>query len=253
MPETSTSPPDLPLARSQRVQTRLMGLTLVVCCLLEAAVRAQEAGGVLGQRPASIGHIFTIFFMMLGPIKVIGPYAAMTRDADVRLARQLAFRAIFFATAGVLLSAVLGERFLDNYGIPVPVLTLTGGVILFLVALQTVLQQFSPPTSPNGPTPAPTLAMAMNPLAFPIIVTPYGVAAVIVVVSLSPDLASKLTVGAVAMAIMALNLVAMLLARHILRVLGVVLQIVGAVLGIIQVALGANLILASLKEVWVGG
>ena len=32
---------------------------------------------------------------------------------------------------------------LDNFNIPPPVLALTGGLLLFLVALQTVMHQFS--------------------------------------------------------------------------------------------------------------
>ncbi len=38
----------------------------------------------------------------------------------------------------------------------------------------------------------PTLNIALSPLAFPIIVTPYGIAAIIVFLALSPDLSSKL-------------------------------------------------------------
>ena len=44
------------------------------------------------------------------------------------------------------------------------------------------------------------------------------------------------------LAIMLLNLIVMLVARHIQRFLGVFLQILGAVLGIVQVALGIRFI-----------
>jgi len=49
------------------------------------------------------------------------------------------------------------------------------------------------------------------------------------------------------LAIMLLNLVVMLLTRHIVRVLLVVLIILGAVLGVVQVALGLQIIFRSLS------
>ena len=39
----------------------------------------------------------------------------------------------------------LGENILSSYGIPLPVLALSGGIILFLVALKSVLEQFETP------------------------------------------------------------------------------------------------------------
>ena len=57
----------------------------------------------------------------------------------------------------------------------------------------------------------------------------------------------RLTVGAVVVAIMLLNLVVMIVARHIMSVLGIVLQILGAVLGVVQVALGLQIIINALR------
>ena len=82
---------------------------------------------------------------------------------------------------------------------------------------------------------------------FPTIVTPYGIAALVVFLALSRDLQAQLTIGAIALGIMLLNLIVMLLTRRILPILGLVLAILGAVLGIIQVALGLLIINNSLK------
>jgi multiple antibiotic resistance protein len=140
---------------------------------------------------------------------------------------------------------------LQSYGIPVPVLALSGGVILFLVALQTVLEQFASPAAhgenPLGTSPTPTVKMALTPLAFPTIVTPYGIAALVVFLALSQSQQAQLTIGAVLIAIMVLNLIVMVISRHILPVLGLVLPILGAVLGVVQVALGLQIIHNSLK------
>lgn len=194
-------------------------------------------------------EIFTFLFLMLGPFKVIGPFAKMTEHATPQLTRQIAIQATLFSILGILIAAVVGEKVLANFGIPVPILALTGGLILFLVALSNVIQQYAPPTTKEE-QPQPTILMALNPLAFPAIVTPYGIAAVIVFMAISPDLNAKLMIGAMVIGIMLLNLAVMLLTRHIGKLLFLFLSLLGAVLGIVQVALGLMIVFNQFKIIF---
>jgi multiple antibiotic resistance protein len=196
-----------------------------------------------------IAQIFTFLFLMLGPLKIIAPFAKMTQGADAALTRRIALRATLLASLGLLFAALLGEKFLSSYGIPVPVLALSAGIILFLVALQNILQQFAPPAPQSAaiaPS-TPTLSLALMPLAFPTIVTPYGIAALVVFLAFSNDLHGRLVIGGSVLAIMILNLIIMIMTRRIPPWLGVLLAILGAVLSIIQVALGLQIIHNSLK------
>jgi multiple antibiotic resistance protein len=198
-----------------------------------------------------VKQVFTFLFLMLGPFKIIGPFAAVTKGADPALTRRIALWATLFSTLALLVAAFLGEGILSSYGIPLPVLSLAAGLILFLVALLNILQQFRPPThhgdQDEGPVSLPTMKTALSPLAFPAIVTPYGIAALVVFLALSPDVRSRLLVGAVMLAIMLLNLFFMLMTRHMLPVLTVLMPILSAVLGIVQVALGLQIINNSLR------
>jgi multiple antibiotic resistance protein len=197
-------------------------------------------------------QIFFLLFIMLGPFKILGPLAKITRGATPGLIRTICFRAILYATIILLLAAVLGDKMLANFGISLPILTLAGGVILFLVALLNVLKQFETPDFSPAPEAAPPpLRVAMNPLAFPIIVTPYGIAAVIVFMGLSPDMKGKLMVVYMVLAIMAINLIFMLVNRYIFKVLAVILPLLGAILGLVQVALGLKIIYTALKALLV--
>ena len=99
---------------------------------------------------------------------------------------------------------------------PLPILALTGGLVLFLVALQTVLEQFKRTDAPRGEAPRPDLALAIIPLAFPTIVTPYGIAAMIIFVSLGEgDPAAQFTIAALVCGSLLLNSLAMLYAHVI--------------------------------------
>jgi multiple antibiotic resistance protein len=202
-----------------------------------------------------LATIFTFLFLMLGPFKIIGPFSKMTMGADAALKRQIALRATLFASLILLTAAFLGQSFLDSYGIPLPILALSAGIILFLVALQGVLRQFAPPTShseePAGLAPTPSINAALTPLAFPTIVTPYGIAALVVFLELSPDLRSRMAIGAIVLVIMLVNLFVMTVTRHSRPIIGVLLQVMGAVLGVIQVAFGLRIIYSSLKALGV--
>ena len=224
-----------------------------VGCLFASGIAsaAEVAPGAVQLKHFPVAQIFTFLFLMLGPFKIIGPFAKITKGTDAAFKRQVAVRASLFASLAILLAAVLGETFLSKYGIPLPILSLAAGIILFLVALQNILQEFALHIEATSePAPTPALNMALTPLAFPTIVTPYGIAAIVVFLALSPDLHGRLVIGVILLAIMLLNLIVMLLTRRIGPVLGMALQILGAVLGIIQVALGLLIIHNSLQLLW---
>jgi len=215
------------------------------------ALAAEVVTGPVPIKHVPVAQVFTFLFLMLGPFKIIGPFAKMTKDADAAATRQTALWGTLFASLALAVAAFLGNSILDNYGIPLPVLALSAGIILFLVALLGILQQFMPLTTHTegnaAAAPIEPLKTALTQLAFPTIVTPYGIATLVVFLALSQSPEARLTIGAVVLAIMLLNLAVMLAARRIMPVLGILLPILGAVLGVVQVALGLQIIHNSLK------
>ncbi len=232
----------------------LFVLTAILCTatVLSAqdvadAVPADEETGV---RTIPLSQIFTFLFLMLGPFKIIGPFAKMTHGAEASEARKFAVRGIVFASMALLLAGLLGEKLLGNFGVSLPVLALTGGILLFHVAITGIFNQGEPPKPPTGDHAVLMPGMAMTPLAFPTIVTPYGIAALIVFIALQHDLNGKMMIAAILLGVMVLNLLAMLFAQQILKKLGWLLQLLGAVLSIIQIALGLNIIVHAIQIIW---
>ncbi len=196
-----------------------------------------------GQLP--LAQIFTILFLMLGPFKLVGPFLKVTQGADIRLARRVALWATVFSAVALMFAGFLGETMLGSYGVPLDILRLAGGIILFLVALKTVLEQFAPAETPPDAVALSSdavMRVAMRPLAFPGIVTPYGIAALVVFLAFNQSTETRVAIGAVVVGIMALNLIFMLAARRLQVVFALVLPILGAVLGVVQVALGLHFI-----------
>jgi multiple antibiotic resistance protein len=195
----------------------------------------------------SFGHMFTFLFLMLGPIKILGPFVKLTRNADAAFTRRFAIRGALLACVSLLIASAIGEHFLVQYQIRVSVLAIAAGIILFLVALRTVLEQFDSPAETVATHLEPDMRYAVSPLAFPTIVTPYGVAALIVCLALTPTHFVRMEIYGALVGLMVVNLIAMLFAKPILKYLGLPLMLLGTVLGVIQVALGLAIIVAGLR------
>lgn len=238
------------IGSSAAAASAILSCALVLVDCLAADAYAQSPFGADAPAPDfEARKIFFMLFLMLGPIKILVPFVAMTRGSDRGFRRRLATRATLFAAAALALAGVLGRLMLESFAISLPVLAMTGGIILFLVALQTVLQQSAGAfTVPQKPDPASDIGSAFTPLAFPTIVTPYGIAAVIVFATLATGRHDQeFTVAGIVLAILLLDWLAMLYAETIFRWTGTTLQIFAVVLSVTQAALGLQLILKNLS------
>jgi multiple antibiotic resistance protein len=192
-----------------------------------------------------VGKLLTLFFVMLGPIKLLGPFARATATLPPAELRATAVRTAAMATLIAVAGGFLGVAMLGSWDIPVFVLRLTTGLILFVVAFRLVMQPYEAPTPASGAAAAqPPNAMQ---LVFPMVLTPYGIAAVIVLLALSQGPGRTGLIVAALLAVMLLNLLAMAFVRQILGAIGPLLQAVGAVLGVLQMALAVQVILTALR------
>lgn len=198
----------------------------------------------------AVSDAFIIFFLTLGPLKAIGPFAKVTRGADPALLRVLAWRAIFIATAIVLAVALLGAVILKNWQVSVPAIIVAGGLILFFQAFKIIM---APPVAPPHPPPTdgqqpPSLALAHFPLAIPALVTAPGITAIVAFMAIAErDWTQKGIVVAMLLFIMALNLLALLNVRLIFQhVSTTILQVVGWVTAVLQAALAVQYMINAL-------
>lgn len=231
--------------------TAAVGASFFALAVMAPAIAQAAVDAAADQPVISTRKIFLMLFLMLGPLKILVPFVNMTKGADGSFRRRLATRAILLSAAALAVAGSLGRSFMENFSISLPVLTLTGGIILFLVALQTVLKQTSGSPSPRQGEPQQGLHLAFSPLAFPTIVTPYGIAAVIVFAALMEDYDAKLMLIGAVFLILVLDWLAMLFADAVLKWAGPALQVFAVVLGVTQIALGLQVIMHSLAMIGV--
>jgi multiple antibiotic resistance protein len=201
-------------------------------------------------------EIFTIFFITIGPLKLLGPFVQRTHGLDDAAVRQIAVRAFLIATISAIAGGFLGAVLLANWRISIGAMIIAGGLVFLLVGLRQLLDQYEPPHAPDAnmlALPASPTAAALK-LLFPIVLTPFGIAAVIVLLALSTESGRTEIIVGMVVVVMLLNLIAMLFARKILvGVTIIVLQILGAVLGILQAGLAVQIILRGLRELKILG
>lgn len=196
--------------------------------------------------PLAWDQILTILFVVFNPLKVVGRFATLTRNTQEAFRHQLAWRTTLFAAIGVVVGCVIGQRTLASWGIREAIVLLAGGIIWFLVAFLAVMRPYFPAFEHDTPVDQPSLALALTPLAFPTIVSPYGIATLIVLMATMHTLGEAAVLLALTGVMLLLNWAAMVFARPILRMLAIPLELIGWVLGVLQVALALNLIYIAL-------
>jgi len=190
--------------------------------------------------------VFTIFMLTLGPIKTVPGFYLMTRDQDARAARALAIRGTLIATAISLLVALVMRGTAAAWQVSLDELRIAGGILLF-VASRNIIEQFNRPVPPAPP---PSPHPAVTPLAIPIIVTPWGVVAILLFVGAAAgDPARIAAVIGILLLTMVLNLVGMLFARQIIGLVGfVTFQVIGWVFAVLQAGLAVEAVVVSLRH-----
>jgi multiple antibiotic resistance protein len=200
----------------------------------------------------SAGDIFVLFFLTLGPLKAILPFARTTHGAELAFQRTVAWRATAIATVIALVVALLAPLVLGNWHVSPPAISITAGIILFTQAIRIIMQ---PPgamaasagaqTSPSPPSPA----IAVFPVAIPAILTAPGIAAIAAIIALNKhDLGQEAVVVAMLLLVMVLNLLTLWNTEAILkRGVAGVLPVVGWVLAVLQAALAVQIIIHALR------
>lgn len=191
--------------------------------------------------------VFTIFFMLLGPVKIIHSFAGLTQGADLRFKRAVAVRAALIASALCAFVLLAGMSLLGKYRIQLDAVRIAGGVVLLISALRTIFIKAPPPTPVVGATP---IQLAVSPVAVPIIVPQAGVAAILIFLMQEPSNPGIVPLIVLSVSIMMiLDFLVMYFSDTVVKTpgLAIVLSVLGAVLVFIQACLATQMILVGLK------
>ncbi|HKP29196.1 MAG TPA: MarC family protein [Gemmatimonadales bacterium] len=191
----------------------------------------------------SLVQVFTLLFVMIGPLKLLGPFAAGTRTLDDASLRSLSLKAALIATGTLLAGGFLGKVMLQNWGVGVGALSIAGGIVFFLVSVRLVMEEYAPREPPRDHSPLTAFEAA-----FPLTVTPYGVAGFIALLSVAQDQRRVVAIVVITLLVLALDLLSMIYVRPLLKHIGLPLKLLGAVLGVLMLALSVQMVIDGLQR-----
>ncbi len=179
--------------------------------------------------------LFGLLFTLVGPIKVIPAFHAMTSEMGVQERNWLAIKAAAYGALGIGLAALIGSAQIDKVGISPGTIGTAAGLVLAIVGLMPLI---GIETKTEPATPPDALS-----LAFPVLLPPHAFGLILLISLYIPSTEGRLGIAIVGAILMAINAVAMLLAVPILKRVGITpLRIFGAVFGILQLALGIQIL-----------
>ena len=204
-----------------------------------------RSGGI---RTQNLFLIMAIFFMLIGPIRLVPTFSQLTAGADERFKRAVAIRAALIATAICIGAAVIGRSVVSSYRLSIESLQIAGALVLLMSALNAMFPRTE--AALGAPKGATALQLALRPLST-VIVPPAGVAAIFVFVLIAPRYPGTYEGIAVSIGIiMMLDFLAMFFNDRIIRIYGLneSLQMLGGILVVVQIAVAVQVLLNAGKS-----
>jgi multiple antibiotic resistance protein len=196
---------------------------------------------------------FTTFFATIGPLDVAAVFAALTHENTGRERRQMALKGALIGAGILLFFGLFGEIVLTYFGITLPALQASGGVLLLLIAIDMVFARHSGGTSTTDEENDEAKVrkdLSVFPLATPLIAGPGAIGAtVLLVAAREGDVIGLSVILGVLMGMVLLTYVLMLLASQVQRLLGVTgLQVISRVVGVLLAALAMQFIFDGIRN-----
>jgi multiple antibiotic resistance protein len=198
-------------------------------------------------------YVFVIFFLTLGPLKVIPIFNRLCYKTEPNFAKKLALKATIISSIILFAVAIIGKGILAKWDVSTAALFVAGGLLILMASLQ-MLSNFSLP-KPLSPETEPYTeenipAIAINPLTIPAIITPYGIVAILVATSQAEgDIKRQISIFALLLLIILLNWLGMIFAKVIVQKVNIItLVIVGWFFAVLQAGLAVDLMIEGIKR-----
>lgn len=190
--------------------------------------------------------IFVTLLVVVDPIGLAPLFIALTSDMEAAQRRRTALRACIVAIGILAAFGLGGETFLRAVGISMPAFRISGGVLLFITALDMLFDRRTQRRESNA---AADNDPSVFPLAMPLIAGPGAMTSMILLIGAQDTVSGQLVVFSIMFAVILLVFLMFLASGALARVLGRTGIIVTTRLfGIFLSALSVQFILDGLSD-----
>jgi multiple antibiotic resistance protein len=197
---------------------------------------------------AALGTTFVTMTVLMDPVGIAPIFIATTARVDRAARKRAALRAVFAAGGLIIGFALFGGLVLDYLNVSVDSLSIAGGLLLLLVALE-MLRGMDYPDAADG-----TTDVALVPLATPLLAGPGAIATVIVLSRHQHSFAGRISVLVGILCALAVVGVVLLAAERLSRFLpDSLVQFLTRVLGLLLSAIAVQLVVNGVRGIVAGG
>ncbi|MCP4915049.1 MAG: MarC family protein [Oligoflexia bacterium] len=191
---------------------------------------------------------FVILWAVIDPIGTVPVFIAVTKGYDEVERKRIALFSSFVALGILLFFMIVGEFLLKKVGVPLAAFQTSGGIILFLFALNMIFGD-SKPEEEIQLMKKTDRETAIFPLAIPSIASPGAILAVVLLVeSSNSTIKTQISTAIVVLLILFINFILMRTSNSIHKAIGNSGAIViSKVMGLILASMAANNILLGIK------
>ncbi|MCJ9428091.1 MarC family protein [Kordiimonas marina] len=198
---------------------------------------------------------FTALFVIVDPIGIAPVFAGLTQGTTVAHKRKMAIRGTIIGTLILVFFAAVGKPFLNSLGISMNALRVSGGLMLFIIALEMVFEKRAERKQETADKLDEYFEdISVFPVALPLLAGPGAIATIMLLMtSYEHNTAAQLAVMAALGVVMLIVLIVFFTAGKLMDLLGpTVNAVLTRLLGVILAALAAQYVLDGLKRAFMG-
>jgi multiple antibiotic resistance protein len=189
---------------------------------------------------------FVTLFLVINPFGALPTFMEIAETLDPRAQRKLALSATVISFAVLVFFVVAGAFLLAEMGISIRAFQISGGILLFVIALDMIRGQ----TLTGHGKEQGSMALAVYPLAIPKIAGPGAMLTVVLVTDDDRlNLAGQLTTVGVLALVLGVTLLILLAAGPISRLIGTAgVSVISRVMGMLLAAMAVALVLGAVGD-----
>ena len=191
-------------------------------------------------------HLLAVFFgycAIMNPLANTAVFVGLTGNLNAKDKSKVAKKAIFLTFIIIVLFAALGKTLFHFFGISLPALRITGGILVFLIGYHMLHGEGSSLHKGSDSSPED---VAVSPLAVPILAGP-GTIATTMSYSASGGWSEILITISVFSILCAITYVCFIFGQNIMNIIGKNgLNIVTRLMGLILAVIGAQMLIAGI-------
>jgi multiple antibiotic resistance protein len=201
--------------------------------------------GQIGSLLPHAATVFMGFFAIMNPVANTSIFLGLTAGDDTATKKEVARNALLLTFVIIVIVAVMGKLLFQLFGITLPAFRITGGILIFFIGVQMLQGAHSsvhkPSDSDLKKSRDADLAIAVSPLAIPILAGPGTIASASGITTL------LITIGAFAILCL-ITYVSFVSGERMIKYLGEnAVNAITRLMGLILATIGTQMVIAGIS------